>query len=70
MNGLNQYLQNIIKGLSDEALFAIIFLPTKKEFGDVLVFDFSVTTDFIPSQYFLSFFGNNFDNTIFSILLF
>ena len=57
-----------------EVLFAIILLSTNREFGDVLALDFRVTTDFIPSQVFfldfLNFFENNFDNTVFSILLF
>ena len=39
-----------------EALFAIIFLFTKREFGDVLALVYVVTTDFIPSQVFLRFF--------------
>ena len=39
-----------------EVLFAIIFLSTNKEFGDVLVLDFSVITDFTPFQIFLRFF--------------
>ena len=39
-----------------EALFTIIFLCTNKEFGDVLALDFSVATDFIPSQVLLRFY--------------
>ena len=39
-----------------EALFAIISLSTNREFGNVLAWDFSVTTDFMPSQVFLRFF--------------
>ena len=39
-----------------EDLFAIIFVSTNREFGDVLSLDFSVTTDFIASQVFLRFF--------------
>ena len=56
-----------------EVLFAIIFLSTNSEFGEVLALDFSVTTDFIPSKAFLRFLNfleNNFDNTFFSIVLF
>ena len=39
-----------------EVLFAIISLSTNREFGNVLALDFSVTTDFMPSQDFLRFF--------------
>ena len=56
-----------------EVLFAIIILSTNRECGGVLVLDFSITTDFIPFQAFLdflNFFENNFDDTVFSILLF
>ena len=56
-----------------EVLFAIIILSTNRECGGVLVLDFSITTDFIPFQVFLdflNFFENNFDDTVFSILLF
>ena len=56
-----------------EVLFAIIILSTNRECGGVLVLDFIITTDFIPLQVFLdflNFFENNFDDTVFSILLF
>ena len=33
-----------------KVLFPIIFLSKNEEFRDVLVLDFSVATDFIPSQ--------------------
>ena len=39
-----------------EFLFAIIFLSTKKEFGDALALDFSVTTDFLSFQVFFEIF--------------
>ena len=39
-----------------EVLFAIIFLCSSRQFADVLALDFSVATDFIPSQVFLRFF--------------
>ena len=38
-----------------KVFFAIIFLFTKKKFGDVLALDFSVTTNLIPYQVFLRF---------------
>ena len=56
-----------------EVLFVIIFLLTNREFGDILALDFSVKIDFMQAQDFLdllNFFENNFDNTVFFILLF
>ena len=35
-----------------EVLFVIIFLFMNREFGDILALDFSVTTNFLPSQVF------------------
>ena len=57
-----------------EVLFAITFLSTYKEVGDDLVLDFNVTDLILYDPMFFSdffnFFKNNFDNTVFSIVLF
>ena len=53
MQGLNQSLQKKSLNISAmEALFAIIFLSTNREFG-VFGFGFQFKTDFIPFQVFL-----------------
>ena len=45
-----------IKCLSDEIFICKNISICEQDIGDVLALDFSVTTDFIPSQLFLRFF--------------
>ena len=50
------FTKKLLNVAAMEVLFAMIFLSTTRELGDVLALDFSVTTDFIPPQVFLRFF--------------
>ena len=50
------FTKKILNTWTMEVLCAIIFLFRNREFGDVLALDFSVKTDFVPSQVFLRFF--------------
>ena len=49
------FTKKLLNVAAMEVLFAMIFLSTTRELGDVLALDFSVTTDFIPPQVFLRF---------------
>ena len=50
------FTKKILNFSAIKVLLAIIFLSRHREFGDVLDFVFSVTTDFIPSQFFFEIF--------------
>ena len=66
------FYKKITEYLRDEVLFATISLSTNREFGHVFALDFSGLSLYHRKLFwdFFNFSENNFDNTVFSMLLF